>query len=159
MLWKQSTKIEFIFDYLYQHYDQINSVMYKFDYYLEQIFADQITGRLSYCTCYIPNSDRGENEATTNRSQDTTFENIPFDIIILQNIFPLKIIDYHFAKSIIDRNPSDTIESRVSNLQSQSSIICFPLHPKPLDLVDELWIFNLWSTNDQYHFGDTYIET
>lgn len=155
-----------LFEYLEVNYESVNRVMYKFDHFLEQFLSNGDTGELMPCHRNISSNNRSSIEESTNTSSGVSF-------CYIQDLFPHKVIDYHTAVSCIDECytiqevntctthikddllPSNfkggvhTHTSIEEALADKCSIICFPLRPKPHELVDaedarDMAIGQLW---------------
>lgn len=61
--------------------------------------------------------------------------NSQFSLIFLQDYFPNVIIDYYEAIELTQNS---------SNFPQTTSIICFPLSPKPHEVSDLSWVKKWW---------------
>mmetsp|Transcript_11499 Transcript_11499/g.18774 ORF Transcript_11499/g.18774 Transcript_11499/m.18774 type:complete len:492 (-) Transcript_11499:171-1646(-) len=67
-------------------------------------------------------------------------------VCLLQNKFPNKIVDFQTADAMFDGDVSG--EGEIDGDYS-AAVVCFPLHPKPHDISDKVWVKRFWQTIQQ----------
>lgn len=125
MLWNASTPasssnyMHYLFSYLRENYAEVTRVMYKFDHFLELMLADR----------------KGKFEG----------------VIFLQDEFPNKIIDFQCAEKIFashDEGGAESDDVVDVTAADSAAVVCFPLHPKPHQVVDRPWVQKYWKLDE-----------
>lgn len=150
IVWRAG-EFQCVFDVLVSEHERLFSVIYKFDHYLELLLYRSLPKiDCEYSSSAVfSTADESQQEVVLECTQamqrlleEVTDDAQPVDDSgiqqcscgFIQDCFPGRIADYHAAQ--------DELTSRGS---LTSSIICFPLQPKPHQLPEDSALYRLWT--------------
>lgn len=116
----RGSSIHTLYTTIRDHHDMILRAMYKFDHYLEFMFATSIS------------------------TEDGDIYSLQENVLFLQDRYPGLFIDYEEAENI---SQSLVSEKSCDWSFTAAGVICFPLHPKPHHIQDKEWVKKYWDTS------------
>jgi tetratricopeptide (TPR) repeat protein len=158
MVW-QHGQMAVIYAFLVANYVDITKCIYKFDHYMEMMLYRYFNTRFSPCVSPPSSHARGDIVITTINGVSTGsgeaascyHPHSRSSVVFLQDIFPGTIHEYAslrrqaHSRGYGQKLDCNECSESVVSLPENGSIVCFPLQPKPLDVVDlHAWIKEHW---------------